>query len=161
MDLDYMLRVVKARDNWARRNRRFSNFYLPTRRSMSMGPICFIPDTSGSMMGDDMEKICSELAHCAMQTQPESIRVVWTDAAIKGEQVFACNEFSYAALKPVGGGGTDMRIGLKHVEQYDPQVVVLLTDCYTPWPDTPCPFPVICISTTNAKCPDWMDRIEI
>lgn len=158
---DYMFKVVKARDNWARRNRRFSNFYLPTRRSVTMGPICFIPDTSGSMMGDDMEKICSELAHCAAQTKPENIRVVWTDAAIKGEQVFDCNEFSYAALKPVGGGGTDMRIGLKHVEQYDPQVVVLMTDEYTPWPDTPCPFPVICISTTSKGCPDWMMRIEI
>jgi len=158
---EYMTRIVKARDNWSRRNRRFSSLYLPTRRSHEMGPIIFIPDTSGSMMGDDMEMICSEMSHCAMQTQPENIRVVWTDAAVKGEQVFSPSEFSYEALKPAGGGGTDMRVGLKHVEQYQPQVVVLLTDCYTPWPDTPCPFPVICISTTKADCPDWMMRIEI
>lgn len=158
---EYMTRIVKARDNWQRRNRRFDKFYLPTRRSHEMGPICFIPDTSGSMMGDDMEKICSEMSHCAVQTRPENIRVVWTDAAVKGEQVFSADEFSYGALQPKGGGGTDMRIGLKHVEQYEPQVVVLMTDCYTPWPDEPCPFPVICISTTPAPCPDWMIRIEI
>ena len=158
---EYMTRIVKARDNWSRRNRRFSDLYLPTRRSTSMGPIVFIPDTSGSMMGDDMEMICSEMSHCAMQTQPESIRVVWTDAAVKSEQVFSPNEFSYAALKPAGGGGTDMRVGLKHVEQYAPQVAVLLTDGYTPWPDTPCPYPVICIMTTDAACPDWMMRINL
>lgn len=158
---EYMLRIVKTKDNWTRRNRRFSDIYLPTRRSRKMGPMVFIPDTSGSMMGDDMEKICSEMSHCAQQVEPEGIRVIWADAAVKGEQDFANNEFSYAALKPEGGGGTDMRVPLKYAEQYDPVVVVLMTDCYTPWPDEPCPFPVICISTTKQSCPDWMERIEI
>lgn len=159
---DYLTRIIRAKDNWARRNRRFGSVYLPTRRSHQMGPIVFIPDTSGSMMGPDMEQICSEMAHCAMQTQPENIRVIWTDAVVKGEQLFEnVSEFSYAALKPVGGGGTDMRCGLKHAEQYDPQVVVLLTDGFTPYPAEPCPFPVICIMTTSQKCPSWMERIEI
>lgn len=158
---EFMTRIVRARDNWSRRNRRFPGTYLPTRRSHEMGPILFIPDTSGSMMGDDMEKICSEMAHCAVQTRPENIRVIWADAKVQGEQVFSADEFSYKALKPVGGGGTDMRVPLEHAKQYDPQVVVLCTDCYTPWPDQELPFPVICISTTKAPCPDWMQRIEI
>jgi predicted metal-dependent peptidase len=158
---EYMTRIVKTRDNWSRRNRRFANLYLPTRRSQQMGPIIFIPDTSGSMFGEDMEKICSEMAHCSQQTNPENIRVIWADAAVKGEQVFTTGEFGFDKLEPVGGGGTDMRVPLKYAEQYDPQIVVLLTDCYTPWPDEPCPFPVICISTTTAACPDWMERIEI
>ena len=158
---NFMLRSVKSRDSWSRRNRRFRNVYLPTRHSLEMGPIIFIPDTSGSMMGDDMEKICSEISHCALQTRPESVRVCWADTQVKGEQVFSASEFAFSKLKPCGGGGTDMRNPLKHVEQYNPQVVVLLTDCYTPWPDTPCPFPVICISTTKAPSPSWMERIEI
>lgn len=77
---DQMLRVVRSKDNWSRRNRRFSKFYLPTRRSLAMGPIVFIVDTSGSMNEEDLRKVCSEIAHCAAQTQPESIRVVWADA---------------------------------------------------------------------------------
>ena len=158
---EFMTAVVKSRDNWSRRNRRFSSIYLPTRREKRMGPIIFIPDTSGSMMGDDMEKICSEIAHCSMQTKPEHIRVVWADAAVQGEQVFDPDGFAYKALKPQGGGGTDMRVPLKHVEQYDPQVVVLMTDGYTPWPNDPCPYPVICICTTNHECPDWMQVIRI
>lgn len=158
---EYMTRIVKARDNWSRRNRRFAAMYLPTRRSQEMGPIVFIPDTSGSMFGEDMEKICTEMAHCAIQTRPENIRVVWTDAAVKGEQIFDPSDFSYEALKPVGGGGTDMRVGLEHVEQYDPQVVVLMTDGYTPWPAKPCPYPVICIMTTKQPCPEWMQRIDV
>lgn len=158
---DYMLRIVKARDNWSRRNRRFNGFYLPTRRSQEMGPIVFIPDTSGSMMGDDMEMICSEMSHCAVMTQPENITVIWTDAAVKGVQEFSPDEFSYAALKPQGGGGTDMRIGLEKAEEFDPQVVVILTDGYTPWPEAPTPFPLICICTTEHPVPDWMEVIRI
>lgn len=153
---DYMLQVVKERENWSRRNRRFTEIYLPTRRSQKMGPMIFIPDTSGSMMGDDMEKICSEMAHCATQTQPENIRVVWADAKVKGEQVFTAHDFSYAALQPKGGGGTDMRVPLKHVEQYDPLVVVLMTDCYTPWPDIEPDYPVITLSTTKLTAPFGM-----
>lgn len=158
---DYMLKVVKAKDNWARRNRRFSGFYLPTRRSVQMGPMVFIPDTSGSMWGDDMEKICSEMAHCAVQTQPENIRVVWADTKVAGEQVFDASEFEFSALRPVGGGGTDMRVPLKHVEQYDPQVCVLMTDGFTPWPDREPPFPVIVLCTTDQKCPSWAEVIRI
>lgn len=150
---DFMLKVVKSRETWARRNKRFSKVYLPTRHEKRMGPIIFIPDTSGSMWGDDMEKICSEMAACAAQTQPESIRVVWADTDVKGEQVFTPDEFSFDKLVPKGGGGTDMRVPLKYVEQYDPQVVVLMTDGYTPWPDAEPPFPLICISTTAVKSP--------
>lgn len=158
---DYMLKVTKTRDSWTRRNRRFPDVFLPSRFERKMGPIVFIPDTSGSMMGDDMEKICSEMAHCATQTQPENIRVLWADTEVQGEQVFNPVEFSYDALKPVGGGGTDMRVPLKYAEQYDPQIVVLLTDGYTPWPDAPPPYPVIIINTTTSKCPDWAEVIEI
>lgn len=158
---DYMLRVVKSRESWTRRNRRFPSVVLPSRHERRMGPIVFIPDTSGSMWGDDMEKICSEMAHCAEQTQPESITVLWADTKVAGEQVFDPVEFEFSALKPVGGGGTDMRVPLKHAAQYDPQVVVLMTDGYTPWPDAPPPYPVIVICTTNKECPDWAEVIYI
>lgn len=150
---DYMLKVVKARDSWQKRNRRYKSVYLPTRHEKKMGPIIFIPDTSGSMWGDDMEKICSEMAHCAAQTKPEHIRVVWADTKVAGEQVFEAADFEYKKLVPKGGGGTDMRVPLKYVEKYDPQVVVLMTDGYTPWPSGETPFPLIVICTTDQKCP--------
>jgi predicted metal-dependent peptidase len=150
---DYMLKVVKARDSWQRRNRRFKQVYLPTRHEKKMGPIIFVPDTSGSMWGDDMEKICSEMAHCSAQTRPEHIRVVWADTQVAGEQVFEPTDFEYKKLKPVGGGGTDMRVPLKYVEKYNPQVVVLMTDGHTPWPDKEPPFPLIVICTTDVACP--------
>jgi predicted metal-dependent peptidase len=158
---EYMTRLVKSRENWGRRNRRFKSFYMPTRLSTEMGPIVFIPDTSGSMWGDDMEKICSEMAHCASQTQPENITVLWADTKVQAVQVFTPDEFEFSKLVPAGGGGTDMRVPLKHAEDLDPQVVVLMTDGYTPWPDVAPPYPVIIINTTTSACPDWAEVIEI
>lgn len=150
---DYMQTVFKGRENWQRRNRRFRDIRLPSRHEKKMGPIVFIPDTSGSMFGDDMEKCCTEIAACAAQTQPENITTLWTDTRVAGVQVFSPDEFSYDQLKPVGGGGTDMRVGLKAAEEYDPVVVVLLTDGYTPWPEAEPPYPLIVICTTNHDCP--------
>lgn len=155
---DYMLKVVRSRENWTRRNRHYRDIYLPRRWDRQMGPIVFCTDTSGSMWSGreasaDLDKVCSEIAHCAAQTKPESIRVVWADTKVAGEQVFDAGEFELAKLKPQGGGGTDMRVVLKHAEQCDPQVVVLLTDGETPWPDAEPPYPLIVICTTNARCP--------
>lgn len=157
---DFMLKVVKSRESWVRRNKRFSRIYLPTRYERRMGPIIFIPDTSGSMWGDDMEKICSEMAHCASQTQPENIRVLWADTRVAGEQVFDPVEFAFDKLEPKGGGGTDMRVPLKYAEKYDPQVVVLMTDGYTPWPES-VPYPLIILCTTDHTIPDIGQVIRI
>lgn len=155
---DFMLRIVKARESWNHRNRRFSAVYLPRRFEKRMGPIVFIPDTSGSMWcagadQSDLDKICNEMAACATQTEPENITVLWADTAVKGTQVFTPDEFELSKLVPKGGGGTDMRVPLKHAETLDPQVVVLMTDGYTPWPDAEPPFPLIVISTTDIEAP--------
>lgn len=160
---DKMLKVVKSRESWTRRNRRFKGIYMPTRHERKMGPMIFSTDTSGSMWGkgQDLEKVCSEMAHCANQTRPESIRVIWADSRVSSEQLFeSYDEFSHAALKPTGGGGTDMRVPLKHAEQYDPQVVVLMTDGYTPWPTSEPPFPLIVLCTTDQAVP-WGEVIRI
>ncbi len=150
---EYMLKIVKSRESWARRNRRFKDFYLPTRHSRQLGPIVFVPDTSGSMWGDDAEKVCSEIAHCTSQCQPENITVLWTDTKVQGVQIFDPNDFEFSKLVMQGGGGTDMRVGLQEAEKYDPQVVVLLTDGHTPWPDADPPYPLIVVCTTDVACP--------
>ena len=41
----------------------------------------------------------------------------------------------------------------------DPQVVVLMTDGYTPWPDAPTPYPLITL-TTGKHCP-FGENIEV
>ncbi len=158
---EFMTRVVNETETWNRRNRRFANITLPSRYSVGMGELIIIGDTSGSMIGDKVfGQIAHEINHCNEYVKPERTRVVWADAEeCSGEQVFEPGE--EVKLEPKGGGGTDMRLPLKFVEKWDPCCVILVTDCYTPWPDVPCPFPLIVCSITDAPSPDWAMRLKL
>lgn len=157
---EFMTRMVMTNETWTRRNRRYSAI-LPSRHDVGMGELVIIGDTSGSLFGDKIyAQLAHEINHCNEYVKPERTRVVWADhQANAGTQIFEPGE--EVKLEPKGGGGTDMRLPLKHVEQFDPCCAILLTDCYTPWPDQPCPFPVIVASTTMAPSPDWMMRIQL
>lgn len=140
-------------ESWKHRNRRFRNIYLPSRYSVRMGELVVIGDTSGSMMGSPVfNQLNTELAMIREQLNPERIRVIWADdAEVVLEQVFEPED--EVKLRPTGGGGTDMRRPLRHVEQFEPVVVIMVTDGYTPWPDSEPPFPLIVLCNTKVESP--------
>lgn len=148
---EYMKATVADDESWSRRNRRFRDVYLPTRYSERMGEIVVIGDISGSITPEELNIAGSEITAVADQTKPERIRVLWADTRVSKEQVFEAGD----PLKLVapGGGGTDMRVPLEHAVQFDPAVVILMTDGFTPWPDTPPPYPLIVCCTTDAEVP--------
>lgn len=148
---DYMTRVSKDDESWQRRNRRFSDVYLPARWSQTMGEIIIIGDTSGSVTEEELNRVAAEINAIAEQMKPELIRVIWADTEVKREETFEPG--SAIALHPLGRGGTDMRVPLTHAEQYDAQVVVLITDGYTPWPAIEPPYPLIVCCTTQVDVP--------
>lgn len=148
---EYMTEIIHDDESWSRRNRRFADTVLPARHSERMGEIVFIGDTSGSIASDELAKVAAEVAYCADLVKPECVRLVWADTRVTSEQVF--EEGEPIICKPTGGGGTDMRVPLKHVEKYEPSVVVLMTDGFTPWPTTPLPYPLIVCCTTNVDVP--------
>lgn len=148
---EYMTEVVTDDESWSRRNRRFPDVYLPSRHSEALGEIVCIGDTSGSITNDDLARIAAEVHACASLASPSSVRLVWCDAKVQHEQVFERGDEIHC--QPKGGGGTDMRVALKHVEQYDPAVVILITDGHTPWPTTEPPYPLIVCCTTQETVP--------
>lgn len=145
----YMMRLVRSQETWNRRNRRFAHVFLPSRQSRGMGEVCVIGDTSGSMI-ETVNKVATEINAINDEVKPERVRILWADTQVH-EQVF--EEGEHIVFKPAGGGGTDMRVPLQHAEQYDPQVVVLITDGYTPWPDVAPPYPLIVVCTTKQEIP--------
>lgn len=150
---DYLMRVVKDDESWVRRNRRYRDVYLPARHSESMGPIVIIGDSSGSIWcsPEDLQMFASEIQAVADQVHPEHIRLIWADTQVAGEKVFEKGEPLVFDVQ--GGGGTDMRVPLKYVEQYEPEVVILLTDGWTPWPKVEPPFPLIVCCSTEVSVP--------
>lgn len=152
---DYMTRVTKDDEVWSRRNRRFNQVYLPARHSEKMGPIVMIGDTSGSIGNDELCRYMAEAVAIAEDVHPERIIFLWADTRVAGVQIF--EEGEPIVPKPQGGGGTDMRVPIKEAEKYQPEVVVLFTDGYTPWPDMEPDFPLIVCCTTDTNVPVGLD----
>lgn len=148
---EYMTITAQDDESWTRRNRRFRQAILPARWSERMGEIVVIGDTSGSIGHQELQRVVTEISAIADQMKPERIRVIWADAQVAGEETFDVGET--IVCHPKGGGGTDMRVPLRHAERYDPVVAVLITDGYTPWPDAEPPFPLIVLSTTDQVGP--------
>lgn len=151
---DYMTRITFDNESWQRRNRRFQRIYLPAKHNLRMGEIVIIGDTSGSITEKELDQVAAEVQAISDSMNPERIRMLWADTEVKKEEVFEPGDPLVFGL--VGRGGTDMRVPLDYAAQYEPQVVVLITDGETPWPDVEPPYPLIVVCTTRANVPVGM-----
>ena len=68
------------------------------------------------------------------RSQPESVRVIWWEYSVVGEQVFKPIDYPNIGklMKPAGGGGTRVTCVAEHIEQnkLKPKCVIYLTDGY-------------------------------
>ena len=144
---DYMLDVAQDAETWARRSRRFADAYLPSHHSVKLGAVCVIVDTSGSISDKALGMALTEIREIAERLHPSSIHIISADTEVASD-VELMPDDAIPTTFP-GGGGTDMRVPLKHVEQYEPCVTILFTDGETPWPACEPPYPlIVCCSTT-------------
>ena len=99
---------VAARDpsdyRWTPPNRRhiYAGLYLPSVDRQGIGPIVIAVDTSGSIGSKELEQFAGEITAIAHEAQPESIHVVYCDAAVQSTQEFAASD--PIRLEPKGGG---------------------------------------------------------
>jgi hypothetical protein len=66
--------------------------------------------------------------------------------------------FSATQVDLFGGGGTDIGVGIQAFidRKLDPiDLLVIVTDCRTPWPAKTPPFPVITIRVGDGAPPSW------
>ncbi|AXV10282.1 hypothetical protein DVS28_b0542 (plasmid) [Euzebya pacifica] len=94
-------------------------------------------DTSGSMGSDDIQAALAEIDGICKKAglRGDDHKITYVDAAASDLQ--RVNSAKDIVL--TGGGGTDMRVGIDLAleERPRPHVVIVMTDGYTPWPDTP------------------------
>jgi predicted metal-dependent peptidase len=128
---------VRGNDNltYHRESRRNPNlgFILPANIGQKVN-ITVVVDTSGSMCDKELTQALTEI-DAILKDLP------WCDNLV----VLACDAATHAAktirraddviLK--GGGGTDMRIGIADALAIypKPDVIVVITDGWTPWPE--------------------------
>ena len=98
--------------------------------------VAIVQDTSGSMGTDNM-RIALEETKGILKAVQASVAYFNCDASVDKAQ----NVYNVKDISLHGGGGTDMRVGIKAAMEHKPtpDVVILFTDGYTPWPDKPLP----------------------
>lgn len=123
--------------------------------------VAVLVDTSGSINKTMLAQALAEISGILQSlSQREGVQVLACDA-----QVQACRKvFCPEQVQLVGGGGTDMGIGLSAAEKIrpKPQVCIVITDGWTPWPDrSPQGIKIIVVLVGDGEAPEWAKTIKI
>ena len=129
-----------------------SSFYQPRPRPG------FLIDTSGSMQDTQLARAVAELGGLTRQLgYGADVVVACCDVVVHDVR----KAFTAAQVELYGGGGTDIGAGLRWFTERKSgpiDLLVVVTDCHTPWPPEAPPFPVITIRVGDGAPPPWGDR---
>lgn len=101
-------------------------------------------DTSGSMSGDPIAKALAEVIGIAGTAV---VNVYWQDDGDTPSVQYKVRR--WGDLKPIGGGGTDLRPAIAHAAADQPDGIIVITDCDTPWEPTPPNVPTLVVQVKN------------
>ncbi|MDY7103256.1 MAG: VWA-like domain-containing protein [Actinomycetota bacterium] len=160
--------VVGAVDySYARPSRRSSispDVVLPSLRH-PVPELAVVADTSGSMDGAALSAVLGELDGIlrGVGVRRGGVRLITCDAAVHDVSWVR----GVAGLELTGGGGTDMAVGIAHAAGLRPRpdVIVVLTDGLTPWPDAPPPGTTVIVGLIarryGAAPPPWARTVLV
>lgn len=122
-----------------------------------------VVDTSGSMGGERVTQALTEVQAIAIGAGAD---VLFTSVDARAAEVEEITDVRSVRLQ--GGGGTDMRVGISAMLQHqrEPHLIVVLTDCDTPWPTEPTPVPLLVVGIdvhqySVQSVPSWATYINV
>lgn len=147
------------------------SYAVPNRRSIATRSKITLPgrltpkpnfalllDTSGSMGESDYSSAFSHIQAILKQCDVKKVPFLACDTEVAEVRYIS----SLKDVKLVGGGGTDMRVGIEKARDVFPHnrksLVICLTDGYTPWPsEKPANMEVVVVLTqkTDAQVPSF------
>jgi hypothetical protein len=140
-----------------RRQACYGAFIMPTFYQPRPRP-GFLIDTSASMDDGQLARAVAELGGLTRQLgYGADVVVACCDGAVQNVQ----KVFKHTSVELYGGGGTDLRAGLRVFTDrgHTPiDVLFIVSDCQTPWPNEAPPFPVITIRVGDGTPPPWGQR---
>ena len=146
----YMTALTASEYTWTRPNRRHigAGVYMPsTGKVPTMGELAIIQDISGSISAQEIAHSNGHLSRLIEQCKPERVHVLYVDTHVQKYEVFEQDEDFQ--LRFHSGGGTDMVEGFNYMEQngINPELTIVFTDGYTPFPDRLSHPAIWCISS--------------
>jgi predicted metal-dependent peptidase len=158
--------VFRGNDNstWRRLQRRLvvRGIGAPGRTAHGTGHIFIVVDTSGSINDEMLQFFGGHMASIMDDARPEMVSIAWTDAAVHRVDVVKNSSDLRAVLnkKVPGGGGTDMTKGVRRGEKEKADIIVVLTDGYTPFCDSEKPL-IWAITVPSVKPPEKLRHVYI
>ena len=140
----------------SRRQSAVSGIILPSLRQ-PVPNVAVIVDTSGSMGNTQLAKAIAEIGGILKAVGKDGIHVLSVDT-----EVHTCQRvFQKDKINLIGGGGTDMRNGIKEALKLKPSVIIVITDGYTPWEERKINIPLIVALVGNGKAPSWAKVVKV
>ena len=135
---EFVTASVRGRDEltWRRFNRSLlaNDILAPSVESETMTEIIVAIDTSGSISQEIISTFAMQLQTICDSCKPETVRVLWWDTEVHGEQVFLPEHYHNIKeiLKPQGGGGTMVSCVSEYVnkQRVEAEALVVFTDGY-------------------------------
>ncbi|WP_276611144.1 VWA-like domain-containing protein [Kineococcus siccus] len=124
-----------------------------------------VVDTSGSVTDEMLARVHAETAAVLRRSHGGGVQVIACDAAASEARLVR----RVQDVVIVGGGGTDLRVGVAAAAALRPAVdlVIVATDGDTPWPDAPprenptATYAVLLLDGERAGVPAWMRTIAV
>jgi predicted metal-dependent peptidase len=134
---DFVTSTVRGKDEytWRRFNRALlsNDILAPSSENETLTEVIISIDTSGSINQQMIAKFAVQVQAICDSCSPQTVRVLWWDTEVHGEQVFAGDSPNIKdILKPMGGGGTAVSCVAQYIleKRYKPDCVVVFTDGY-------------------------------
>lgn len=123
--------------------------------------IGLVRDTSGSMDESDIARSIAETRGLLKEMGGEIVDI---EVDCQVHAVKAIRDVKQ--VKIMGGGGTDMGVGILHACGLKPRldIIIVITDGETPWPKSPPPTKVVVVLTREASkehVPSWAKVIVV
>jgi predicted metal-dependent peptidase len=161
---------TRGRDvyTWQRPNRRklaiAPHVYMPGRAGLQGPEIAVEIDTSGSIGEKELKTFLGELSGIMDEIQPRKIHVAYVDDALHGDiiELEDSNELTELGKKAGGGGGTDMTVIFREIEdrQLPIESVVVFSDGYTPFGED-VGIPTVWALTTPGIVAPWGTTVHV
>ena len=148
---DFVEMTARNDYNWMRPNTRHlgRGFILPSLLSEELNDVVIAVDTSGSIDTVMLNQFANE-ASAVLGAYQTTVRVVYCDTEVRGEQTFTSEDLPMQ-MEPIGGGGTKFEPVFKWIEHEGimPSCLIYFTDLYGTFPSTEPDYPVMWITETK------------
>lgn len=115
---------------WSKPNRRFvgQDIYLPGKAANGIATMAFIVDTSGSMRNDELGVCIDQIEAARDAVGIAQVVVIQIDTKVKAVDVFDQDDPLPTEMQFVGRGGTNMDPAFAKAMEFDPTLIVMMTD---------------------------------